>query len=88
MSKRFQKRYALESAFVSIVESKLLNRYQIAKDLERRLNYDNAKEILSEAEEHCNICNEPSNLNPMITCAYNCEIWKVKNKVSELSKKV
>jgi hypothetical protein len=79
MSKRFLRKYTLESAF-AIVESKPLNRYQTAKDLEKRLNYDNAKEILSEAEEYCNNCSEPSNLNPMITCAYNCEIWKVKNK--------
>jgi len=79
MSKRSLRKYAPESAF-AIVESKPLNSYQTAKDLEKRLNYDNAKEILSEAEEYCNNCNEPSNLNPMITCAYKCEIWKVKNK--------
>ena len=81
MSKDFYTR--LTSRDVSKGEEMISNVYQISKKLEGKLNSDNAEEILFAANEFCEyLCIAPKN-NPMITCANNCSIWKLKNKAFE-----
>jgi len=53
--------------------------------LQKGLDPHNASKIYSSAERYCNtLCDAPSNLNPIVTCAHNCKIWEVKNKALKL----
>jgi len=62
--------------------------YEYVEWLKKELNESNAMEIYSLAETHCNSCEKPHHLNPMITCAYKCGFWEVKNKALNIIKKL
>jgi len=75
------------SKAISKEEEMLSNAYQIYKKLENKLDLNDLKEILFVAEEFCAyLCPAPKN-NPMVTCANNCPIWKLKNKALEFKGK-
>ena len=57
------------------------------KEISRSKSRNKLEKAYKRAEDFCNgknpyeRCLENWKLNPMITCAYKCEIWKLKNKI-------
>jgi len=79
-------KHTTSKAFPERRMSKEIDTYLKAKQLlQKGLGPNNAAIVYHSAKDYCNThCNAPSNLNPMITCVHECEIWKVKNKALKL----
>jgi hypothetical protein len=55
--------------------------YDISEIARKLKELKDLKEAYERAETYCDKVCKKWYLNPMISCAYTCEIWKLKNKI-------